>query len=236
MLNHKQKANLLGIFYILAAVTSVIAVILYEPVMSQDFHLVVANGQKTTVLWGVVMDVILLVSAMGTTTFLAPYLRRVDSQLALGYYSTRFMEAVFIGIGLASMLVLLSLSEAFASGLVTDSQALLAQGYAWQGMHRWIMVLGPNFMLGINTFLYSLLFVRSQLIPKKLAYFGIITAVMVFIAGFLDMFGIIEPWSTAKGLIALPVGVYEISLAIYLIVKGFRDEGLALHDEAETIR
>lgn len=42
------------------------------------------------------------------------------------------------------------------------------------------------------------------------------------------MFGIIEPWSTLKGLISLPVGVFEITLAIYLIIKGFKTEGLAL--------
>lgn len=230
MLKDRTKANLIGIFYILAAVASVIAVALYTPVMSDEFHVVVQNGQRTSVLWGVVMDLVLLVSAVGTTAFLAPYLSRVDKQLSLAYFGTRFMEAVLIGIGLASVLVLISLGDAFAAGQVTDSQALLAHGYAWQGMHRWIMVLGPNFMLGINTFIYSLLFVRSKLIPKKLAYFGIVTAVMVFIAGFLDMFGIIEPWSTAKGLIALPIGVYEISLAVYLLVKGFRQEGLTLQE------
>lgn len=227
MLSHKQNAILIGIFYILAAVSSVIAVILYEPIMTESFYEVVQNGQETTVLWGAVMDLILLVSAVGTTSFLAPYLKRVDPQLALAYFGGRFMEAVFIGLGLASILVLISLSQAFAAGQVSDTGALIAQGYAFQGMHRWIMVLGPNFMLGINTFLYSLLFSRSKLIPKNLAYFGMLTAVLVFISGFLDMFGIIEPWSTLKGLIALPVGVYEISLAVYLIVKGFKAEGLA---------
>lgn len=48
-----------------------------------------------------------------------------------------------------------------------------------------------------------------------------VTAIMVLIACSLDMFGIVEPLSTVKGLIALPVGVYEMSLAIWLIVKGF---------------
>ncbi|MFS0673547.1 DUF4386 family protein [Ornithinibacillus sp. 179-J 7C1 HS] len=57
--------------------------------------------------------------------------------------------------------------------------------------------------------------------PKGLAAFGMVTAVMVFIAGLLEMFGVVEPLSAVKGLIALPVGVYEISLAVWLIVKGF---------------
>jgi hypothetical protein len=33
--------------------------------------------------------------------------------------------------------------------------------------------------------------------------------------------------SAVKGLMALPVGVYEMSLAVWLIVKGFHGENLA---------
>ena len=93
-----------------------------------------------------------------------------------------------------------------------------------QSFHRWTLVLGPNLMLGINTMMYSYLFFRTGLVPKPLALFGMVTAVLVFIAGLLDMFGIIEPISTAKGLIALPLGVYEMSLAVWLIVKGFHKQ------------
>ena len=53
-----------------------------------------------------------------------------------------------------------------------------------------------------------------------------VTAVLVFGAGLLDMFGIIEPVSTAKGILALPVGVYEMSLAVWLMVKGFNKQKL----------
>lgn len=47
-----------------------------------------------------------------------------------------------------------------------------------------------------------------------------------FLNFLLDMFGIIEPLSAEKGILALPVGVYEISLAAWLIVKGFNEQKL----------
>ena len=46
----------------------------------------------------------------------------------------------------------------------------------------------------------------------------------VLIASLLDMFGIVEPNSTAKGIIALPVGVYEMSLAAGGNCEGFSQE------------
>lgn len=216
MLTHRSKAIIIGIFYIVAAVSSVIAVLFYDPILSNDWTNIAAANQSNQLLWGVIMDVILILTVIGTTAFLSPYLWKVDPHLTLVYYSTRFMEAVFIGIGVVSVLVLVSLGQA------PDPQSFQNQGLAWQSIHRWTMVLGPNLMLGVNTFTYSLLLAHSQLVPKKLAQFGILTAIMVFLSGLLDFFGIIEPWSTLKGLISLPVGVYEISLAIYLIAKGFK--------------
>lgn len=226
LISHRSKATIIGFFYILAFVSSVLAVLLYEPIMAKNWFETVPNNQENTVLLGVVMDLLLLVSAIATTSFLAPYLAKTDKQFAVAYFAGRFMEAVFIGIGLLSVLVLVSLSQAYSSELVNDINSLQVAGLAWQNVHRWIMVLGPNLMLGLNTGIYAILLKRSKLIPSKLAIFGIITAIMVLVAGFLDMFGVIEPWSTMKGLISLPIGVFEMSLALYLIVKGFRSEGL----------
>ena len=74
-------------------------------------------------------------------------------------------------------------------------------------------------------FLSNLLY-RTGLVPKPLALFGMVTAVLVFIVGLLEMFGAVDPYSTAKGFIALPVGVYEMSLVVWLIVKGFHMQNL----------
>lgn len=92
-------------------------------------------------------------------------------------------------------------------------------------------------MLGVNTILYSYLLFRTRLVPRPLALFGMVTAVLVFTAGLLEMFGAIEPYSAAKGFLALPVGVYEMSLAAWLIVKGFskRDAASMRKDDKERI-
>ncbi len=216
---------ILGILYIVATVSAVIAVVFYQPILSQEWYMTVTNGVETKILIGVLNDLILVVSVVGTAVILFPYLRRWNEHIALGYLCFRFMEAVFIAIGLVSILGLLYVSSAYEAGNL-GNENLHAVGLLLQSFHRWTFMLGPNLMLGLNTMMYSYLFLRTGLIPKSLAMFGMLTALMVFIAGILDMFGIIAPISTIKGLIALPVGVYEMSLAVYLIVKGFRKEKL----------
>ncbi|PLT48011.1 hypothetical protein B8V81_0143 [Paenibacillus pasadenensis] len=173
-------------------------------------------------LAGVLNDLLLVLSAVGTAVMLFPYVRRWNEHLALGYLCFRFLEAVFIAIGAVAILGLVQLSIHYEANAGADQGILLQLGYLLQGTHRWTSMLGPNFMLGLNTALYSYLFVRTRLVPGPLAGFGMVTAGLVFAAGLLEMFGAIEPYSAAKGLLALPVGVYEMSLAVWLMRKGFR--------------
>jgi len=226
MTQDRRNGIIIGIFYIVAAVTSVIAVISYEPVLSEQWYLSVANGFKTKVLFGVLNDLMLVLTAVGTSVMLFPYLRRWNEQLALGYLCFRFMEAVLIAVGVVSILGLVQLSIHYEADDLTSVVNLNEIGYMLQAFHRWTSMLGPNFMLGINTALYSYLLFRTGLVPRTLALFGIITAVLVFLAGLLELFGMIEPLSAVKGLIALPVGVYELSLSLWLIVKGFDKRNL----------
>lgn len=221
MTQDRMNGIIIGILYIVAAVTSVIAVVFYEPVLSEQWYMSVANGFETKVLIGVLNDLLLVVTAVGTAIMLFPYLRRWNEHIALGYLCFRFMEAVFIAIGLVSILGLLHLSIYYEADSLASGENLHAIGLMLQAFHRWTQMLGPNFMLGLNTIMYSYLLFRTGLVPKQLALFGMVTAVLVFIAGLLEMFGIVEPISLAKGLLALPVGVYEMSLAVWLILKGF---------------
>lgn len=227
MMRDRRNARILGIFYILAAVTSIIAVILYGPVLSEQWQMAVANGLETKVLIGVLNDLSLIVTAVGTAVMLFPYVRHWNEHLALGYLCFRFMEAVFIAIGLVSILGLLQLSSYYDTTNLASKINFEPIGLVLQAIYRWTAMLGPNFMLGINTSLYSYMLYRTGYVPKPLAIFGMVTAVMVLTAGLLQMFGIIEPYSAIKGLMALPVGVYEMSLAVWLIVKGFDGENLA---------
>lgn len=226
MTRDRMNGIIIGILYIAAAVTSVIAVVLYQPVLSEQWYMSVANGFQTKVLIGVINDFLLVVTAIGTAVMLFPYICRWNEQIALGYLCFRFMEAVFIAIGLVSILGLLQVSTYYEAASLANEENLLTIGFMLQAFYRWTSMLGPNLMLGLNTIMYSYLLFRTGLVPKPLALFGMITAVLVFIAGLLEMFGVVEPISTAKGLIALPVGVYEMSLAVWLIVKGFHKQNL----------
>ena len=87
--------------------------------------------------------------------------------------------------------------------------------------YDWTFILGTNFMLAVNTFIYSYVFIKMEFIPKKLAVLGVFASCLIMTAAVCEMFGLFKQISTWGILLAVPIAVYEISLAIRLITKGF---------------
>jgi hypothetical protein len=71
----------------------------------------------------------------------------------------------------------------------------------------------------------SLLY-RSRLVPRVLPVLGFIGAPLLLISTMATLFGADEYGSGLSGLLALPIALWEFSLGVYLVVKGFRAAGL----------
>jgi hypothetical protein len=220
----RRNEKITGAFFISATTTAIIGVLCYGPVLSSTEILESANAASTQIAWGVFFELILAVSNIGTGIMLYPRLKRYSASWGLGYSLFRLLEVVFILIGLLSMLSIVSLSK---EALTMGTEAKLSfQGIAefLKKVYGWAFILGPHFMLGINTLIYSSIFYLSKILPPKLAILGISGAVLILVAAILEIFGYIPHFSSTIILLALPIAVYEMVLAGWLILKGFNKE------------
>ena len=222
----KTNAVVTGVFFIAAAVTAIIGLLLYNPLLANQDYLSAGPGHANQIVLGAVFELMLVVTASGTGIMLFPYLRRYNERLGLGYLCFRLLEAIIILVGIVSVLSLLTLSNAYTSEAALDVAAYQAAGITLKAIHDWTFILGPNFLLGINTFTYSYVFYRTGFVPKPLAILGLTGAVLILTAGLLEMFGIVVQFTPAAGLLALPVATFEMTLAVWLLVKGFNLEYL----------
>ncbi|MBO7746226.1 DUF4386 domain-containing protein [Paenibacillus sp. MWE-103] len=222
-----RSARIVGICFILAAVASVIGLVLYDPILNGSDYLTNGASHANQVILGALMELILVASAVGTAVFMFPYLRRYNESLALGHVCFRFMEAAIITVGVVSVLSLLTLSKAYVAGGAADAASYQASGTLLKAVHDWTFLLGPNFMLGLNTMLYSYIFWRSRLVPRFIPALGLTGAALVFLAALLEMFGVIPQLSVWGGLLCLPVAANEMALAVWLLAKGFNPHALA---------
>ena len=217
---NKSNAKITGWLFIIAAVSSIIGLKLYDPILSDNNFIVSANNHYNQIIFGAINELILVVSATGTGIMLYPLLKRYNESMGIGYLSFRMLEAVFIIIGLLSILTVLSISESYVDGAITDKANAQNLGLSFISLHKWTFMLGPNFMLSINTFIYSFVFYKTKIIPSNLARLGLLASFLIMTAAILELFGVIQQISTWGILLALPIALYEMTLAIYLITKG----------------
>ncbi|WP_373228698.1 DUF4386 domain-containing protein [Cohnella sp.] len=218
--SNKKAGIIVGVLFILAAVTAIIGLILYDPILNGPDYLMKGSEHANQVILGALMELILVVSAVGTATTMYPFLRKYNETIALWHVCFRFLEAVIITIGVISVLSLLTLSREFAAAAAPDTASFHAAGTLLKAVHDWTFLLGPLFFLGINTMMYSYIFYKSKLVPRFIPILGMTGATLVFINALLVMFGVVEQISV-WGLLAVPIAANEMILAVWLIVKGF---------------
>jgi len=228
MNTNKIAAKVVGVLFIVAAISSIVGVILYDPILNGPDYLINGSAHANQVILGALMELILVASAVGTSITMFPFLRKYNETLALGHVCFRFLEAVIITVGIISVLSLLTLSRDFTAASVPGTASFQTSGTLLKAVHDWTFMLGPNFMLGINTMMYSYIFYRSRLVPRFISILGITGSTLVFIAALLEMFGVIPQLSVWGAILALPVAANEMILAVWLIVKGFNLSALKI--------
>ena len=217
---HRQIARITGWLFIITFVTSIpAALFLYTPVLDNARY-IVGGGADTRVFWGALLEMILIVANIGSAVVLFPILKRQSEGLALGYVTARIIESAFILVGILSLLAIVTLRQD-ASG--ADSGSLIAVGKSLVAIHDWTFLLGPGFIVGIgNGLLLGYMMYRSGLVPRRMAMLGLIGGPLIILSGIGVLFGVFDAGSSPQVIATIPEFFWELSLGIYLVVKGFR--------------
>jgi hypothetical protein len=190
-----------------------------------DPDFIVGAGADTSVLWGAFLELILIIANIATAVVLYPVVKRQNQILALGYVTARLVECVFIAIGILSLLTVVALRQEAAGA---DAASLVAVGESLVALHDWTRLLGPGFVVGLgNGLVLGYLMYRSALVPRPMAVLGLIGGPLVTGAGVALLFGVFEAGSVWQGIAVIPEFFWELSLGIWLTVKGFNPSVIA---------
>jgi Domain of unknown function (DUF4386) len=220
----RRTSFIAGVLFIITFVTSIpAALVLYTPVLD-DANFILGAGADGGVALGAFLEVLLIVANVGTAVVLFPVLKRQNEALALGYVGARLVECTFIAIGIVSLLAVVTLRQDAASA---DPGSLVVAGQSLVAVHDWTFLLGPGWVVGVgNGLILGWLMYRSGLVPRGMAMLGLVAGPVLLAGGTAALLGVIEPDSAVKTLAAAPEFVWELSLGIYLTVKGFKPAGI----------
>ena len=218
MTSTRKTALVAGVCYLITFV-SVPTLALYRPVLNhQDW--IISSGGHTGILVGGFLEVIVALAGIGTAVALYPVVKRQNEGVALGFVAARVLEAVMILTGVVSLLSLVTLRQDLGAAAGANAAALVTTGAAHVAIYKWTFLLSQSLMPGINALLLGSLMYRSRLVPRIIPVVGLIGAPFLICTVIATLFGGMKLGSPE--LAAVPVGAWELSLGVWLVVKGFR--------------
>lgn len=218
MSSDRRTAITVGVLFILATAASLVSTGLTAPYLGGADYLTRIAQDADRMIAGGLFAIAAAVSVALIAAVLFPVLKRYGEGLALGYLVMRVLEGVALLADGVIMLMLVTVSRQYVSAAATERMSLQVLGTTLLGAHGWAFALDPV-IFGPGALLFYYVLFRSRLVPRWLSVWGLIGAVLVTALGLLAMFGPLVV------LLAIPIAVQEMVLAVWLIAKGFSVAG-----------
>src|SRR3954466_3329469 len=213
----QKRARGFGVLYLITFVTSIPALLLYQPVLDDPVGYIAGAGQNDQVIFGAFLELLLIVANIGTAVVIFPIVRRQSEELALGHVTARLFECTFILVGIVAVRGIVTLQQEVAGA----SEGSIA--YTLAAIKDWTFLLGPGWVVGWgNGLILGYLMYSSRLVPRKMTWLGLVGGPLIILSGTLVVFGIADAGGTLQGLATIPEGLWELSLGIYCTLKGFK--------------
>src|ERR671939_397569 len=223
----RKTALVAGILYLLTFVSIPSPFFLYDQVRNNPEYLL-GPGPDTAVFFGGILEIIVALAGIGTAVALYPVLKRQNEGVALGLVGSRVLEGAGILAGVACLLSIVSLRQAGAgTGALVIGQTLAT-------LYDRIFLLSQSLMPAVNDLLLGYLLYRSGLVPRVLPRIAFIGAPLLLASDAAKLFGLLGPTAPLAALAALPVAIFEFSLGVWLVVKGFQPSPILSSDTRDA--
>jgi len=225
MTTYRGNAIAAGVLFILCTAAAMLSMVPLGAAVTApvDMARLAANGDR--VLWTALIEFGWAITGTGIAIALYPVLKKSNPGLALGSVIGRVFENVFILVGTLGLLAVLAVSQQAAGAAAPASFQPIAD--AVLAVRTWSQSFVAMIPLGIGTILYSYVLYRSRLVPRWLSGWGLVAGVLSLVppvyAGFTQEFG----FTMVNNVFSAPMGLQEMTLAIWLIAKGFSRTALA---------
>jgi hypothetical protein len=222
MNSNRKTAIIVGVLFITALVSSMLSGTFIGSIDDPDY-LTAVSANENKVLLGVLFQLILTVSIVAIPIVMFPILKMHKESLALGYIVARIFEGFFDIVIAMSLLLLLTLSREFVEAGASAASHFQTSGALLLAVRDWSSVL-ENIPYCLGALIFYYLLYRLILVPRWLSWWGLLGAALFLATVPFRMFGLLPP-STV--ILAVPLILNELVLAVWLIVKGFNSSAIA---------
>jgi hypothetical protein len=233
MNRNRKIAIIAGVLFIIATVASVLGTLFSKPILDATDYLIKISANENRIAIGALFKFIAAAASAGIAISLYPILKKYNQGLALGAVGFRLIEGMLGIVGVICLLLLTTLSQEFVKAGAPDSSYFQTSGALIVAVRDWMGNVAGLLAFGLGALMYYYIFFQTKLVPRWLSGWGLIGIILIIVISMLVMFRVIAPMSTTQIVLAVPIGLQEMVLAVWLIVKGFNPSIIA-SGSAET--
>ncbi len=218
----RKAALIAGIAYIATFIFSIpVKFGLWTDVLDNpDF--ILGAGSDAGVPMGALFEALTALTGVVTAVALYSVAKQYSRRAALGFVTTRVMEAGLIFVGILSILSMLTLRQDVAGTPGADPDSLATVGRALLAVHDWAFLFGPGLMASLNALLIGSVMYRSRLLPRWIPTLGLVGAPLLLVSNIAVLFGLWTQISGPAMVLVLPIAIWEFSFGVHMTTKGFR--------------
>ncbi len=229
MYTNKKTGRIVGVLFLIVFIIGAVGTSLRglstSLVASENFLTTVYESSLQMKI-AILLDIISSTVGVGIAVFLFPFLKKYNKNIALLYLTFWVIEFSIIMVSNITHLSLLSLSQEFVQGNVTDPTYFNLLGFLKVEEYYWAHFLILIVYSSGAAMLYYLLY-KVKLIPRLISAWAFIAVTIVFTVTWMQIFGY-----SVSFIFYLQNGVHFLFISIWLIVKGFNS--IAINNESGT--
>jgi hypothetical protein len=221
---YRKNAITAGVLLLLGF-SGILAKVFYGDNLTEANFLAGMAPEHVKIMAGAFTVLFMEMCCIGIAIALYPVLKKHSEGLAMGAVGFRTAGAIASMFSPVFVIMALNLSQGFAAN-GGDAALYTAQGAALLAGHNWLGSAVAVMGWAIGAGMYHWVFFKSGLIPRWLALWGLIGVPFTVAVAVLTAFQVTTPDMALDTFLNIPLGLQEIPLALWLIVKGFNPKTL----------
>jgi Domain of unknown function (DUF4386) len=213
--NYRTTARIIGVLYLAGMVVGIGGNVLIQSILGAPDHLPTIAASSTLLAMGAVLWLSTVAGDAAHGILMFPVLKPHSERAAVGYLGARIIDATFIAVMALLILVQIPLGIEYLKAGSSDTSYLQALSTVLTEANLYAYEFGM-ITVGVAGLILCTMFYRAQLVPRPLAVWGLIGYAILLLGSVLQILGF-----NLSSIQAIPGGLWELFIGVWLIVKGF---------------
>jgi hypothetical protein len=222
MNTYRTTARIVGAMYLAGFVVGITGIVLIQSILGAPDHLATLPASSMLLAFAAVLWLMAAAWDAAHGVLMFPVLKQHNSErIAVGYLGFRIMDGLIIAIMVLFILIQIPIGSEYLNAAGSDASYLQALSTVFMQAQLDAYNIAMT-TLGISGLILCYSFYKSKLVPRLLAVWGLVGYAVILCGSVLEVLGF-----NLLTIHAIPGGLWEVFIGVWLIVKGFDPSAFA---------